>query len=199
MPRFIADLLNLCCRWLYVYSHYLVHRKTKQNKNIVFVRTFDPLVNDDDVCRNYLAVEQNTVGKKSFCLFKVHFYTQCSRQNVFFLRTCPLPIKWACSVVKILGKAKNVWWDKKGFLILWLNWKWQKYAIWPWNVLLTSEMGKFSTVSLTPSGNVYFLAIVRWKHFHKAFFAMLVFAIIEEILSDLLPLKLIYCETSLPK
>ena len=47
------------------------------------VRTFDPLVNDDDVCRNYLAVEQNTVGKKVFCLFKVHFYTQCSRQNVF--------------------------------------------------------------------------------------------------------------------
>ena len=82
MPRFIADLLNLCCRWLYVYSHYLVHRKTKQKK-IVSVRTFDPLVNDDDVCRNYLAVEQNTVGKKVFCLFKAHFYTQCSRQNVF--------------------------------------------------------------------------------------------------------------------
>ena len=84
MPRFIADLLNLCCRWLYVYSHYLVHRITKQKiKDCIRVRTFDPLVNDDDVCRNYLAVEQNTVGKKGFCLFKVHFCTQCSRQNAF--------------------------------------------------------------------------------------------------------------------
>ena len=122
MPRFIADLLNLCCRWLYVYSHYLVHRKTKQKK-IVSVRTFDPLVNDDDVCRNYLAVEQNTVGKKVFCLFKVHFYTQCRRQNVFFLCTCPPPIKWASSVGKILGKARGVWRDKKGFLVLWQNLK----------------------------------------------------------------------------
>ena len=55
---------------------------TSENKTKK-VRTFDPLVNDDDVCRNYLAVEQNTVGKKCFCLFKIHIYTQCSRQNVF--------------------------------------------------------------------------------------------------------------------
>ena len=50
--------------------------KTKQKiKDCIRVRTFDPLVNDDDVCRNYLAVRQNTVGKKYFCLSKVHFYT----------------------------------------------------------------------------------------------------------------------------
>ena len=45
--------------------------KTKQKiKDCIRVRTFDPLVNDDDVCRNYLAVEQNTVGKKVFAYSK---------------------------------------------------------------------------------------------------------------------------------
>ena len=57
--------------------------KTKQKiKDCIRVRTFDPLVNDDDVCRNYLAVRQNTVGKKVFLPIKSSL-----------LHTCPRPIK----------------------------------------------------------------------------------------------------------
>ena len=121
----------------------------------MFLGTFDPLVNDDDVCRNYLAVK---------------FYTQCSRQNVFSLHTCPPPINWASSVSKILGKARGVWWDKKGFLI-----SRQKLSFGDEIFFCHLKWEIFLRVFWTPSGNFYFLALVRWKYFHKAFFARLPF------------------------